>query len=183
MVREGAKPADCPLMVLSKYIDNSNDWKRVKGKKVGRFIETNEFVAGVSDSCMIIIAKVAPIQQVVEIMYQIPRESSPLSKLKSVLKEVKTIDAISTYTMSYSFVLFPKVGNFEHLPAHIIDSTKATILVVASPSFTMLYCAKKAKTFDATSWKDVTLNASEDVLLDSIRSYDVEELKWKEVCV
>ena len=73
--------------------------------------------------------------------------------------------------------------DFEHLPAHIIDSTKATILVVASPSFTMLYCAKKAKTFDATSWKDVTLNASEDVLLDSIRSYDVEELKWKEVCV
>ena len=108
MVREGAKPEDCPLMVLSKYIDNSNDWKRVKGKKVGRFIETNEFVARVSYSCMIIITNVAPIQQVVEIMYQIPRESSPLSKLKSLVKEVKTIDAISTYTMSYSFVLFPE---------------------------------------------------------------------------
>ena len=88
MVREGAKPADCPLMVLSKYIDNSNDWKRVKGKKVGHFIETNEFVAGVSDSCMIIIANVALIQQVVEIMYQIPREPSPLPNFKSVVKEV-----------------------------------------------------------------------------------------------
>ena len=55
---------------------------------MGHFIETNEFVAGVSDSCMIIIAKVAPIQQVVEVMNQILRESSPLSKLKSVVKEV-----------------------------------------------------------------------------------------------
>ena len=33
MVREGTKPADCPLMVLSKYIENSNDWKRVKGRE------------------------------------------------------------------------------------------------------------------------------------------------------
>ena len=30
---------------------------------------------------------------------------------------------------------FPKVGDFDHLPAHIIDSTKAIILAVASPSF------------------------------------------------
>ena len=34
---------------------------------------------------------------------------------------------------------------------------------------------------DVTSWKDVALNASEDVLLDSIRSYDVQELEWKYV--
>ena len=58
--------------------------------------------------------------------------------LKSLVNEVKTIDAFSTCTMSYSFVRsidFPKVRDFEHLPAHIIDSTKATILAVASPSF------------------------------------------------
>ena len=30
---------------------------------------------------------------------------------------------------------FPKVGDFEHLPVRIIDSTKAIILAVASPSF------------------------------------------------
>ena len=35
---------------------------------------------------------------------------------------------------------------------------------------------------DVTSWKDVALNASEDVLLDSIRSHDVQELERKEVC-
>lgn len=76
---------------------------------------------------------------------------------------------------------FPKVGDFEHLPAHIIDSTKATILAVASPSFTTLHCVKEAKTLDVTSWKDVALNASEDVLLDSIRSHDAQELEWKYV--
>ena len=36
---------------------------------------------------------------------------------------------------------------------------------------------KEAKTLDVTSWKDVALNASEDVLLDSIRSHDVQELE------
>lgn len=40
---------------------------------------------------------------------------------------------------------------------------------------------KEAKTLDVTSWKDVALNASEDVLLDSIRSHDVQELEWKYV--
>ena len=74
------------------------------------------------------------------------------------------------------------MGDFEHLPAHIIDSTKATILVVASHSFTTLHCVKEVKMLDVTSWKDVALNASEDVLLDSIRSHDVQELEWKEVC-
>ena len=80
------------------------------------------------------------------------------------------------------------MGDFEHLPAHIIDSTKATIFAVASPSFIHYppLCEggedARWKTLDVTSWKDVALNASEDVLLDSIRSHDVEELEWKEVC-
>ena len=134
MLKEGTKPADCALMVLTKYIDNSNHWKTVNGKKVERFMETNEFVAGVSYTCMIVITNMSLIQQVVEVMYQIPRGSYPLSNLKSLVKEVKTIDAFSTCTMSYSFY-FPKVGDFEHLPAHIIDSTKAIILAVAFPSF------------------------------------------------
>ena len=110
MLKEGTKPADCPLMVLTKYIDNSNHWKTVNGKKVERFMETNEFVAGVSYTCMIVITNVAPIQQVVEVMYQIPRGSYPLSNLKSLVNEVKTIDAFSTCTLSYSFVLFPEGG-------------------------------------------------------------------------
>ena len=42
MLKEGTKPADCPLMVLTKYIDNSNHWKTVNGKKVERFMETND---------------------------------------------------------------------------------------------------------------------------------------------
>lgn len=110
MLKEGTKPADCPLMVLTKYIDNSNHWKTVNGKKVEHFMETNEFVAGVSYTCMIVITNVAPIQQVVEVMYQIPRGSYPLSNLKSLVNEVKTIDAFSTCTLSYSFVLFPEGG-------------------------------------------------------------------------
>ena len=105
MLKEGTKPADCPLMVLTKYIDNSNHWKTVNGKKVERFMETNEFVAGVSYTCMIVITNVSPIQQVVEVMDPIPRGSYPLSTLKSLVNEVKTIDAFSTCTMSYSFVL------------------------------------------------------------------------------
>ena len=40
---------------------------------------------------------------------------------------------------------------------------------------------KEAKTLDVTSWKDVALNTSEDVLLDYIRSHDVQELEWKYV--
>ena len=110
MLKEGTKPADCPLMVLTKYIDNSNHWKTVNGKKVERFMETNEFVAGVSYTCMIVITNVAPIQQVVEVMYQIPRGSYPLSNLKSLVNEVKTIDAFSTCTLSYSLLLFPEGG-------------------------------------------------------------------------
>ena len=34
MLKEGTKSADCPLMVLTKYIDNSNHWKTVNGKRV-----------------------------------------------------------------------------------------------------------------------------------------------------
>ena len=136
MLKEGTKPVDCPLMVLTKYIDNSNHWKTVNGKKVERFMETNEFVAGVSYTCMIVITNVSPIQQVVEVMDPIPRGSYPLSTLKSLVNEVKTIDAFSTCTMSYSFVL-PISRRWETLNIfqHIIDSTKATILAVASPSF------------------------------------------------
>ena len=40
----------------------------------------------------------------------------------------------------------------------------------------------EVKTLDVTSWKDVALDASEDVLFDSIRSHDVQGLEWKEVC-
>ena len=68
-------------------------------------METNEFVAGVSYTCMIVITNVSPIQQVVEVMDPIPRGSYPLSTLRSLVNEVKTIDAFSTCTMSYSFVL------------------------------------------------------------------------------
>ena len=110
MLKEGTKPADCPLMVLTKYIDNSNHWKTVNGKKVERFMETNEFVAGVSYTCMIVITNVSPIQQVVEVMDPIPQGSYPLSTLKSLVNEVKTIDAFSTCTMSYSFDRFPESG-------------------------------------------------------------------------
>ena len=71
-------------------------------------METNEFVVGVSYTYMIIITNVAPIQQVVEVMDQIERGSYSLSNIKSLVNEVKTIDAFSTCTMSYSFVLFPE---------------------------------------------------------------------------
>ena len=202
MLKEGTKPADCPLMVLTKYIDNSNHWKTVNGKKVERFMETNEFVAGVSYTCMIVITNVSPIQQVVEVMDPIPRGSYPLSTLKSLVNEVKTgsyplstlkslvnevktIDAFSTCTMSYSFVLpisrrWETLNIFQHTSS--IQRRRPSSLLLLLPSFTTLHCVKEAKTLDVTSWKDVALNASEDVLLDSIRSHDVQELEWKEVC-
>ena len=130
MLKEGTKPADCPLMVLTKYIDNSNHWKTVNGKKVERFMETNEFVAGVSYTCMIVITNVSPIQQVVEVMDPIPRGSYPLSRSEDNRCLQHLHDELFVRSTNY-----PKVGDFEHLPVRIIDSTKATILAVASPSF------------------------------------------------
>ena len=148
-------------------------------------METNEFVAGVSYTCMIVITNVSPIQQVVEVMDPIPRGSYPLSTLKSLVNEVKTIDAFSTCTMSYSFVLsisrrWETLNIFQHTSS--IQRRRPSSLLLLLHSFTTLHCVKEAKTLDVTSWKDVALNASEDVLLDSIRSHDVQELEWKEVC-
>ena len=141
MLKEGTKPADCPLMVLTKYIDNSNHWKTVNGKKVERFMETNEFVAGVSYTCMIVITNVSPIQQVVEVMDPIPRGSYPLSTLKSLVNEVKTIDAFSTCTMSYSFVLsisrrWETLNIFQHTSS--IQRRRPSSLLLLLPSFTIL---------------------------------------------
>ena len=147
MLKEGTKPADCPLMVLTKYIDNSNHWKTVNGKKVERFMETNEFVAGVSYTCMIVITNVSPIQQVVEVMDPIPRGSYPLSNLKSLVNEVKTIDAFSTCMMSYSFVLsisrkWETLNIFQHTSS--IQRRRPSSLLLLLPSFTTLHCVKEA---------------------------------------
>ena len=137
MLKEGTKPADCPLMVLTKYIDNSNHWKTVNGKKVERFMETNEFVAGVSYTCMIVITNCVahPASRgghgsdsagiVPSIHSQVLGERSEDNRCLQHLHDELFVRSTN----------FPKVGDFEHLPAHIIDSTKATILAVASPSF------------------------------------------------
>lgn len=177
VIKQAEKSSDSPLMVLMKYIDNGNHWKMVDGKKVIRFMEANEFVTGVSYTCMIFLTNVTPIEQVVEVLYQIPRGSYPLSDTKALLSSVVTVKAFGTTTMSYSFY-FPEVGDFEHFPAHVISSANATILAVASTSFTTLHCVKEPTTLDVTSWKDVALNASDDIVLEYIRSHDVNAIEW-----
>ena len=104
-------------------------------------METSEFVAGVSYTCMIVITNVSPIHLVVEVMDQIPRGSYPLSNLKSLVNEVKTIDAFSTCTMSYSFVYsisrrWETLNIFQHTLS--IQRRRPSSLSLLLPSFIML---------------------------------------------
>ena len=169
-----------PLMVMQKYISNNNPSVRVKGETIERFLETNEFLVGQPYTCKVIISNMSAVQQEVELMYQIPRGSFPLSNMHTMLTTTLTVKPFSTTNFSYMFY-FPAVGSYDHYPAHIIDSTKATVLAVASSTFRTLQCVQSLKIVDVTSWKDVALSASDDVVIDYVRSHDLSKIDWSYV--
>ena len=113
MLKEGTKPADCPLMVLTKV----RCWSFVHLHDCDYECVAHPASRGGhgSDSAGIIPS----------IHSQVLGERSEDNRCLQHLHDELFVRSID----------FPKVGDFEHLPAHIIDSTKATILAVASPSF------------------------------------------------
>ena len=171
---------DPNLLITQKYIDNNNEYCYVDNQKVERYLTNNEFLPQTPYRCKIFITNISSLDKTVSLLYQIPSHAYPLSYPYSSHTEPMTIPSFSTRTFEYSFY-FPSIGDFSHLPTHIVDDKTSTVLAYAIPSFQPLHVTSTLTTIDVTSWRDVSATASDQVVLQYIASHDLTTIDWNAI--
>ena len=169
--------ANATIIVLQKYLDNKNSTETINGKTVDRYMTHNEFLPNEPYSCKIIMTNTSSREKAVTLFYQIPQGSFPLSDYQSMRTKTLLLKPYSTSLFSYSFY-FPTVGEFTHYPAHLIDPDASSVIAYATLPFASLKVVSEIQTVDVTSWRDVAATASIDVVLQFLRTHNLNDIDW-----
>lgn len=170
-------PHSQSLIVLQKYIDNNNNYVKIQGEKMERYMTANEFLPFHPYTCKIFITNLDSLPQKVSVLYQIPEGSCPLSENWYMHTESLQVPPYSTSTFSYCFY-FPSLGEYKHYPAHVIDEVSSDVIGFAQSSFDTLTVVPMLKTVDKLSWRDIAYYASEEDLFVYLRTHSLKDIDW-----
>ena len=170
-------PHSQSLIVLQKYIDNNNNYVKIQGEKMERYMTANEFLPFHPYTCKIFITNLDSLPQKVSVLYQIPEGSCPLSENWYMHTESLQVPPYSTSTFSYCFY-FPSLGEYKHYPAHVIDEVSSDVIGFAQSSFETLTVVPMLKTVDKLSWRDIAYYASEEDLFVYLRTHSLKDIDW-----
>ena len=181
LLLEGNAPdAKESLAVVQKYVDMSNRWVTVRGERVERYMEVNEFLAQQPYMCKVIVTNMESRPRSLSLLYQIPSGSYPLSDSFTLRTEAVKVSPYSTTTFSYCFY-FPSVGEFTHYPVQVLEESTSEVVASATTSFQPLHVLTSLHTVDKTSWRDIAFYGSESDVLEYLRSHALEDVDWSKL--
>ena len=181
LLLEGNAPdAKESLAVVQKYVDMSNRWVTVRGERVERYMEVNEFLAQQPYMCKVIVTNMESRPRSLSLLYQIPSGSYPLSDSFTLRTEAVKVSPYSTSTFSYCFY-FPSVGDFTHYPVQVLEESTSEVVASATTSFQPLHVMTSLHTVDKTSWRDIAFYGSESDVFEYLRSHALEDVDWSKL--
>ena len=181
LLLEGNAPdAKESLAVVQKYVDLSNRWVTVRGERVERYMEVNEFLAQQPYMCKVIMTNMESRPRSLSLLYQIPSGSFPLSDSFTLRTEAVKVSPYSTTTFSYCFY-FPSVGEFTHYPVQVLEESTSEVVASATTSFQPLHVMTSLHTVDKTSWRDIAFYGSESDVFEYLRSHALEDVDWSKL--
>lgn len=167
---------DSRLIITQKYIDCNNEYEIQNGKKVERYMPSNEFLIGQPYICKICMTNLSTSEISTSVLYQIPVGSFPLFSPYTSHTHHCTIAPYSTEVFTYYFY-FPYVGEYTHFPAHLMDAS-SSIIGYAPVLFQPLHVVDKIEIVDITSWRDVAFTADEEAVFYYLSSHDITSIDW-----
>jgi len=161
------------------YFDPSDRYTTDEnGERMDKFVEKVDFRPGKLYGCLSILTNVSSIRQSVEILCQIPTGSIPLNGGFRTKTNFVPLSAYSVHKFEF-FFYFPVIGAYRQYPVvvtkknKIIGSSKKS---VDDACAIVVKYADKNKKVDTESWKDVSLNGSDDDVLQYLKSHNLNAL-------
>eukprot|EP01083_Nonionella_stella_P301896 1038317_1 len=161
------------------YFDPSDRYTTDEnGERMDKFVNKYEFRPGKIYGCLAILTNVSSIRQRIEILCQIPTGSIPVNAGFTTKTNFITLSAYSVHKFEFYFY-YPVVGAFRQYPIvvtkknKIIGSSKQT---KTDPCRIVVKYEDKDKKVDRESWNDVSLNGSNEDILNYLATHNLNKL-------
>lgn len=118
-----------PILVSQNFYDQSQPYQYIRGTRVERYV-TDEFLVRKIYGCQVVVTNPTGTRQKLELLYQIPQGSMPVTNGRYTYTQTLELGAYRTSRFNY-FFYFPKSGRFQHFPVHVASQGK--LLAFATP--------------------------------------------------
>ncbi|NRA98065.1 MAG: hypothetical protein HRU14_17855, partial [Planctomycetes bacterium] len=178
-IKEAAPSTGESNILVSEAFYRVDDRHHFDGREKRDKYVTDEFVAGVSYGCRVVLTNPTAVTQKLDALLQIPQGALPIQRGFETRGIEIRVGAYSTENMEYGFY-FPQPGTYSHYPVHAAQDGKlvaaarpATLKVVATPT-----------SVDTASWGHVSQRGTpEQVMayLDSanLQRTDLTKIAWR----
>ncbi len=170
--------AESTILIGQNYFRLDDRYRFEGNQQYDKFVK-GEFVAGVTYGCQVTVTNPTSRQRQVELLHQIPQGALPVGSGRYTKSDRIGLEAYNTATLQFLFY-FPKLGEFEHYPAHVSEDGK--LLAFADPQH--MKVVEIATEIDTKSWQYIAQQASNDQVLEflneaNLNRVDLSLLTWR----
>jgi len=170
------------LAVSTNYFDPQDCFEEVDFEKVDKFVNQQQFAAGKTYGCRVVITNVSSVKYQVQLLCQIPTGSIPVNGGFRTKNFDVSLHSYATSSLEYYFY-FPEAGSFVHFPAHI---SRNGGIIGRSLNAVDIGVVDASEVFDRNSFAYMASSKPEakDVLewvktAPNLRQCDLSKLAWR----
>ncbi|MAB89974.1 MAG: hypothetical protein CMJ90_11005 [Planctomycetes bacterium] len=178
-IKEAAPSTGEANILVSEGFFRMDDRHHFDGREKRDKYVTDEFVAGVSYGCRVVLTNPTAVTQKLDALLQIPEGALAVQRGFETKGVEVRVGAYSTENMEYGFY-FPTPGTYAHYPVHTAQDGK---LVAAARPTTMNVVATPTSV-DTASWGHVSQRGTNEQVmayLDSanLQRTDLTKIAWR----
>lgn len=164
-----------PILVSQNFYDQSQPYQYIRGTRVERYV-TDEFLARKIYGCQIVVTNPTGTRQKLELLYQIPKGSMPVTNGRYTYTQTLELGAYRTSRFNY-FFYFPKAGRFAHFPVHVASQGKLVAFAPPKP----VHVVNQPTKVDKESWDYISQHGTLDQVLDFLKQNNLQRIALSKV--
>ena len=164
------KGGNTTILVSENFFQQNDRYYTEEGNRYDKFV-TEEFVTHAVYGGQVVVTNPTSAPQKIEVLLQIPRGAMSVAGTRMTKMIPMTLAPYNTQTFEY-FFYFPKLGQFEHYPAHASREQQ----VLASATGLAFNVVDQPTKQDTTSWRFVSQNGSEDEVYEFLKAANLHDL-------
>ncbi len=135
--------------------------------------EPTEFLTGVAYRGKVVVSNPTAAQRVVDIFWQLPAGSLPLSGSQITDSRTITLEPFAVQAIEYQFY-FPAAGDFTHYPANVADGDQ----LIAQSSQKSFKVVDQPSEQQAVTWQNVARAGTPKQIGEFLAEANLRELDW-----
>lgn len=135
--------------------------------------EPTEFLTGVAYRGKIVVSNPTAAQRIVDLFWQLPSGSLPLSGSQSTDSRTVTLAPFAVQAIEYHFY-FPASGEFTHYPANVADADR----LIAQSEVKQFKVVDQPTEEQAVTWENVARNGTPEQITEFLAEANLRELDW-----